>query len=88
MKNTITTSGATTYITRTIDVQTLGGLTAQLSLTRRVISVGEVPHKTGIKYDITYKGQCVNSHDLSTKEEVRYFLNHLDKYQGYFYDEA
>ena len=81
---TITTNGATTEIVKTINVQTLGGLTAQLTLSRKIIAVGLVPHKTDIKYGITYKGQDVNSYELNHKEEVRYFLNHLDKYANRF----
>ena len=81
---TITTNGATTEIVKTINVQTLGGLTAQLTLSRKIIAVGLVPHKTDIKYGIMYKGQDVNSYELNHKEEVRYFLNHLDKYASRF----
>lgn len=81
MKTTLKT---TQEFTRTIDVQTLGGLVAQLTLSRKVIHVGLVPHKTKTTYGITYKGQNISSYELSHKEEVRYFLNFLDTYANRF----
>lgn len=80
MKTSIQTNGATTYFTKTIDVLTEGGLTAQLTLTRRVLKVTSEDHKTKTTYAITYKGKNVSSYDLSYKSEVKYFLNFLDNY--------
>jgi hypothetical protein len=80
MKTAIQTNGATTYFTKTIDVLTEGGLTAQLTLTRRVIKVTSEDHKTKTTYAITYKGKNVSSYELNYKSEVKYFLNFLDNY--------
>ena len=80
MKTSNETNGATTYFTKTIDVVTIGGIIAQLTLSRKLIEVTEEPAKTKTVYTVTYKGNEVSSYDLSCKNEVRYFLNHLDKY--------
>jgi|14_taG_2_1085336.scaffolds.fasta_scaffold19963_3 hypothetical protein len=80
MKTAIQTNGATTYFTKTIDVKTPQGLTAQLSLTRKVIKVTSEDHKTNTTYSITYKGKNVSSYNLNHKSEVKYFLNFLDNY--------
>jgi hypothetical protein len=83
-KTQTTKNGATTHITRTINVRTLGGLIAQIALTRKVINVGLTPHKTDIKYQVLYKGEIISSHDLSDKNEVKYFLAFIDKYSHKF----
>lgn len=81
MKTAIETSGATTYFTKTIDVATEGGLTAQLKLSRKVINFIQADDlKTKTTYEIFYKGNYVSSHNLTTKDEVKYFLNFLDTY--------
>jgi len=80
MKTANHTNGASTYFTKTIDVLTEKGLTAQLTLTRRVIKVTSEAHKANTTYALTYKGKNVSSYDLNEKSEVRYFLNFLDKY--------
>ena len=80
MKTLNETNGATTYFTKTIDVVTKGGLIAQLTLSRKLIQVTKEPLKTKTVYTVTYEGNEVSSYDLSCKSEVRYFLNHLDKY--------
>tara|TARA_R100000951_G_C2575236_1_gene160118 strand:+ start:288 stop:557 length:270 start_codon:yes stop_codon:yes gene_type:complete len=80
MKTANHTNGATSYFTKTIDVLTEAGLTAQLTLTRRVLAVTREDHKTETTYSITYKGKKVSSYDLNYKSEVKYFLNFLDNY--------
>jgi hypothetical protein len=84
MKTSIQTNGATTYYTKTINVVSLTGLIAQLTLTRKLIDVTEDAHKTKTTYSLTYNGQEVSSYNLNHKEEVRYFMNHLDKYANRF----
>jgi len=80
MKTLNNTNGATTYFTKTIDVLTKGGLTAQLTLTRRVIEVTSEAHKTNTTYALTYKGKDVSPYNLTNKSEVQYFLSFLDNY--------
>ena len=80
MKTLNTTNGATTYFTKTINVVTPGGITAQLTLSRKLINVTETPGKTKTVYAITYKGNDVSSYDLTCKSEINYFLTFLDKY--------
>jgi len=76
--------GATTEIHKTMNVSTLKGFEAQIILIRKVINVGLEPHKTDIKYHVSYKGQIISSYELSDKSEIRYFLNFLDKYENKF----
>ena len=80
MKTLNNTTGATTYFTKTINVLTEGGLTAQLTLTRRVLKVTKEAHKTNTTYGLTYKGKNVSSYELTNKSEIKYFLNFLDEY--------
>jgi hypothetical protein len=84
MKTANHTNGATSYFTKTIDVLTEGGLTAQLTLTRRVLKVTREDLKTSTTYTIFYKGNYVSSYNLTDKKEVKYFLNLLDKYADHF----
>jgi len=80
MKTANHTNGATTYFTKTIDVKTPQGITAQLTLTRKLIKVTREDHKTKTTYSITFKGKNVSSYNLNHKSEVKYFLNFLDNY--------
>ena len=80
MKTANHTNGATSYFTKTIDVLTEGGLTAQLTLTRRVLKVTSEDHKTNTTYALTYQGKNVSSYNLTNKSEIQYFLSFLDNY--------
>ena len=55
MKTANYTNGATTYFTKTIDVKTPQGITAQLTLTRKLIKVTSEDHKTKTTYQLLLK---------------------------------
>ena len=77
-----TTSGATTYIQKEFNALTIEGNEVIITVTRKIINIGLEPLVCGYKYDVTYNNKIVNGHNLTTKNDIEYYLNFVDKYAG------